>query len=174
MKKDIKQITFCGLISALSVALMFLSTIFCYSSLIGAACCGYLNLIVAKETKISRAFCSYFIVITLASLFVARKSILINYAIFNGIYPIVETKISNIKNISLRFVFKCLIFSLCSLIIINFNLFILGLNNMPTKQVQILGYVSMFAWCFCFDFFLQDVKNLYITKIRPQILKQLN
>lgn len=172
--KTVNEVTFCALISALSVALMFLGSIFCYASLLVAACCGYLNLIVANETKLSRAFCCYFIVLFLASLFVARKSILIDYAIFSGIYPIIEVHISKIENLIFKLMFKFSVFLICSFSMISFNLFLMGLNNMPLKKVKAVGYAAMLAWCFCFDYFLQDVKKIYIMRIRPKLLKQLN
>lgn len=169
--KDINQITFCALMSALTVALMFVGSIFCYTAPLVAACCGYMNSIIANEVKFSRAIYSYFIVFFLANLFVARKAILIDYFIFSGIYPVIETKIVKIKNLLLKLFCKFIIFFICSVSIINFNLFLLSVSNMPIQQIKLMGYVAMIAWCFCFDYFLQDAKKMYRFKVKPRFVK---
>lgn len=174
--KNINQITFCAIISALNVVLMFLGSVFCHANLLISACCGYLNAITAHEIKFSRAICSHFIIIVLASLFVARKSILIEFCVFSGIYPILETKFSPIKNYMFKILIKTSIFLTCSLFIIGFNAFLIGLYNIPTKNTSHIFLVSYFLtiiWCFCFDYFLQDFKTIYISKIRPKIVMHL-
>lgn len=168
--KNIHQIAFCAIMSALSVALMFLGSLFFYSTMLIAFFCGFLSAIVAIETSSSKAFCAYFVVVFLALFFVARKTMVIHYALFGGFYPILELKIKKIKSYILQFMLKLTIMCICSFIIMALTLFIAGLSNIQENNLKLTSYLLFVISCFCYDYFLQEFKAFYINKIKNKFI----
>lgn len=182
--KEINQIAFCAMMSSLSVAIMFVGSIFCYSTLLVAAGGGFVAAIVARETSFSNSIIFYFVVVVLTNLFVPRKGILIDYLLFVGIYPILEFKICKIKNSIIRFGFKIIIFTISAILMLGLGLLISGINdiklknfsifgviNIPIENVKLIGLCVLIIWCFCYDFFLQEFKSFYEKQLKSRIFK---
>ena len=174
--KNINQIAFSAIVSALSIVLMFLGSLISYSTMLIAFCCGFFSAIVVMETTMSRAYCSYFIVVVLAMFFIARKTMVLNYALFGGFYPILEYKISKIKSFILKAVIKTLTFCICSFAIIKLTLFIAGLDNSTLAaglNLKFYFLTSVIA-CFCYDFFCKNLRAFTLTKLKLNLLNSVN
>ena len=156
---------------ALSLALMFISSIFCYSTFLVAFAGGLLSYITALETKLTRAFCAYLIIVMLSMFFIARKSAVIDYTLFCGFYPIIELKISKLNSFLTKLLIKLMIFFTCAYVTLNLNFFIAGISNVHAPKLKFTAYLIFSMSCLCFDYFLQEFKLFYNKKIKNKILR---
>lgn len=99
-----------GIISALSITIMFLTTILPFFTYVFPICAGILMIVVNEEIGRLWGLSVYFTVSVLAILIVADKEAALMYIAFFGYYPIIKEKIERL-NKALAYIIKLLIFN---------------------------------------------------------------
>ncbi|MDE5600820.1 MAG: hypothetical protein K2I60_04300, partial [Oscillospiraceae bacterium] len=126
--KGTKQLAFCGIISAISVALMFISGIFSFLSYAIPGICGALLIMVMIDISKSKSFLIYIVVGVLSLLIVANKTSVLAYILLLGYYPILKFFIENIKNTFFECTLKLLVFLLSLALFLVISSFFVGLD----------------------------------------------
>lgn len=99
-----------GIITAISVAVMFLTTIFPFLSYVMPICAGILMIVANEELGMSWSFGIYFAVSVISLLILADKEAALMYIVIFGYYPIIKEKIEHLKKV-FSLVLKLLIFN---------------------------------------------------------------
>lgn len=168
--KSTKKIALCGVISALSVVLMFLGSvvsIFAYASPIIA---GLALIICVKSINKSSAVTVY-IAVSLISLFLLpdKESSLV-YIFFFGYYPIIKESIDKLNSV-IRFALKFIIFNFGIVIsqIICVYVFHIPLDNFIGKWGIIILLAMANALFILYDKLMNILIVIYMRKYYTRI-----
>lgn len=110
MKKS-KQIAVLGLLSALSVVLMFLGSVISVLSYIMPLISGLLMIIAVENISKKSAWVTYICVSILSVFLLTDKECALFYVSFFGYYPIIKSSIDKIKNKILLWIVRAVIFN---------------------------------------------------------------
>lgn len=174
MNKTVK-ITFCSIVTALSVAVMFLSGLIPIATIAIAALVGCFTIPVVAQCSVKWGFAVYTMTAILSFFFVVDKETVLFYVLFFGYYPVIYGMLSRIKNNVLRYIAKLGIFNVAVLIEGLIATYILLL---PIEDVGILGkYTIAVIWVlanivfFMFDYSLRGIIGMYYYRLHSVIKK---
>ena len=113
--KDVRNLAYCGVFSALGVVIMFFGGVFSFLSYSISGICGSFLVIVIVEMGKSKAFFIYIVTSVLALVFVSEKSVVFSYIFLLGYYPILKVYIEKLRLVVYRYILKISVFliSLC-------------------------------------------------------------
>lgn len=174
MKKKTFNIALCGLISALGVVIMMITTIVPVTTYAMPAIASLLLTVIVIEIDKRWALASYFIVSILSLLLVPDKESVAFYILFFGYYPIYKQIVeSRINNLWLQLLLKVLMFSVSAVTIYYISILILGV---PTDEFAIFGVnvplLFLIAGIFVFVIFdnaMSRVIVTYVLKLRKKL-----
>ena len=108
--KDVRDLAYCGVFAALSVAIMFFGGVFSLLSYSVSGICGSFLVIVIVEMGKSRAFFIYIVASVISLIFVSEKFIVFSYVLLLGCYPILKAYIEKVKGQVYRYILKTCVF----------------------------------------------------------------
>lgn len=167
------RLAFSAVISALSLALLFLTGLIPVGTYAFPCISGALLAVVVLETGYVSAFTVYFAVSVLSALFVADKEAALYYIAFLGFYPILKGLIEKIKSKVIQYILKLLIFNGC---MIGGFFASISLLSVPKESFNIFGIYL--PWVFLvlgniifviYDFCLTRIISEYIVKWRKKL-----
>lgn len=176
MSKTFK-IALCGILSALSVALMLCSAIIPFSSYYVPMLAGALGISAVIEADKKYAFFVYVTASVLSVLTVPDKEAVIMYILFMGYYPILKGFFEEKFKILTEFILKFLTFNASMISFFLIGIHILGIP----KEEYTIGGIYL-PWVFLifgnlifilYDKMLSQMVNVYIIKIHPRLKKLL-
>ena len=170
-------IALCGVIAALCIALMLLSGVIQIASVAIPAFCGILLIAIVLELSAKWALCVYLAVCIVSLLLSADKEAALLFTVFFGYYPILKSKLDPIRPKALSFIIKLLIFN-AAMILDYFAA--LRLFGVPEEEYELFGVsipLVLLALAnivfILYDYALFGLVVLYVSRIRPKLLRRL-
>jgi hypothetical protein len=124
-----KKIAVCGIIAALSLAMMFLSAVVPFSTFAAPAIAGLLMLAIKLEYGTKSAIVTFFAVSILSAMLVPQKETAVVFAAFLGFYPIIKTSLDKLKSRLAGWTIKLFIFNAAITSAYLLMLYVLGLDE---------------------------------------------
>lgn len=158
-----------GVVGALSVVLMLLTSLVPFGTYAFPAFAGVLLICVVIELGYSWAFIVYTVVSALSFIFLTDKEAALYYVVFLGFYPIIKGLIEKLRYKTLQYVLKFSVFNVC--MVIAFYLSI-SLLSIPKESFNLFGVYL--PWVFLllgnvvfimYDYCISKVVTVYILKI---------
>ncbi len=158
-----------GVVGALSVVLMLLTSLVPFGTYAFPAFAGMLLVCVVIELGYSWAFIVYTVVSVLSFIFLTDKEAALYYVVFLGFYPIIKGLIEKLRYKTLQYVLKFSVFNVC--MVIAFYLSI-SLLSIPKESFNLFGVYL--PWVFLllgnvvfimYDYCISKVVTVYILKI---------
>lgn len=173
--KDVRDLVYCGVFSALSVAIMFLGGAFSLLSYSISGICGSFLVIVIVEMGRAKAFFIYIVTSVISLIFVSEKSIVFSYIFLLGYYPILKIYIEKLRLVVYRYILKISVFllSLCFYMGIFIVFFEVDLFGKYSSWIWVLGGLIFLVACLMYDFFLVIFENYYVNKLKPKLFKYI-
>ena len=162
-----------GIISALCIVLMFLTSVIPVGTFAFPALAGILLVILVIECGLRWALCGYICVSILSFLLVTDKEAALYFTGFLGFYPIVKSIIERIKSKVLQFVIKYAMFNVCMIAVFFVSIFVLSI---PKESFEICGVYL--PWVFLavgnivfllYDYCISVTAMQYIMKLRDKL-----
>lgn len=173
--KDVRNLAYCGVFSALGVVIMFFGGVFSFLSYSISGICGSFLVIVIVEMGKSKAFFIYIVTSVLALVFVSEKSVVFSYIFLLGYYPILKVYIEKLRLVVYRYILKISVFliSLCLYMGIFVVFFEVDLLGKYSGWIWILGGLVFLIACLIYDFFLTIFVIYYVDKLKPKLFKYI-
>lgn len=173
--KDVRNLAYCGVFSALGVAIMFLGGAFSLLSYSISGICGSFLVIVILEMGKAKAFFIYIVTSVLSLIFVSEKSIVFSYIFLLGYYPILKIYIEKLRLVVYRYILKMSVFviSLCSYVGLSIAFLGVDLFGKYSSWIVILGGLVFLIACLTYDLFLSIFANYYINRLKPKLFKYI-
>lgn len=165
-----------GVIGALSLVMMLLTTLVPFGTYAFPAFAGMLLVCVVIELSYTWAFLVYFVVSLMSLLMLSDKEAALYYAVFLGFYPIIKGLIERVKSKFLQYLIKYTVFNIC--IIGAFYISILVLS-IPKESFNIFGVYL--PWVFLiianitfllYDMCVTRIVTLYIVRFQKLLTKK--
>lgn len=173
MKKTGKT-AFSGIITALSVAALFMTAVIPFFTYILPVFAGILLMLVAREVGRTWAFGTYACVALLSFLVVADKEAVLMYTAFFGYYPIIRDLLEKLPRVA-AYAVKLLIFN--AAVVSAYMLFVklFGFNGEEFDEFgrysePILLAVANITF-FIYDYLIDVLERLYEKKLRKTVIK---
>lgn len=159
-----------GVIAALSVVLMFLTSVIPSMTYALPAMAGILLIIIVIEIDKKWALGVYAVVSILSILLIADKEAAVMYIMFFGYYPIVKAVFESRFNNTLCWVLKLITFNISMVIAFLITTYVF---NIPFDEMEEYGAIAAFGLLgvgnvvfIIFDFALTNLVKLYLLKWR--------
>lgn len=158
-----------GIVAALSIVLMFLTTLIPFGTYAFPAFAGMLLISVVIELGYGWAFIVYTVVSVLSFVFLTDKEAALYYVVFLGFYPILKGVIERIRLKSVQYVMKFSVFNLCMVLAFYVSIFLLSI---PKESFNLFGVYL--PWVFLllgnivfivYDYCISKVVTVYLLKI---------
>lgn len=167
-----------GIISALSVFIMFLSGIIPFLTYVIPALSGLLLIITIKETDLKWSFFIYTAVSILSLLVVADKESAVMYTFFFGYYPIVKEVIDRKIKSFLKWIVKFVVFNIG--VVLGY-LFIIYIFGIPLEDMDEFGKYTIYVLLglgnltfFFYEITITNLEILYDRKWHKKVLKMFH
>lgn len=171
------RLAFCGVIAALSTAVLFLTGVLPVATLAAPALAGLFLIAVVAETDIKHGFGTYFVVCVLAALVAPDREAALIFVLFFGYYPVLYGLLSRMKNVPVRYLLKFLLFNFAMVLDAVLAVFVLGI---PAEeffaQGRLFAAVLLIAANVVFaiyDFSINGLIVFYIRRLHPFVRKYL-
>ena len=176
MKKSFR-IAFCGLITALSAALMISTSIIPAATYAFPCLAGIMLVAVVIEFGEKWALLSY-VSVSILSLFLAGdKEAVVYFIAFLGFYPTVKSFIERLKSKALQMIIKYAVFTVCIIAAFLVCKFILAI---PDEEFTVFGiyvpWIFLIAGEIVFFFYDKCITILvfrYVTSLRNKLFKNV-
>ena len=169
MKKVSYKVSLGGVIGALSLCLMLLTSVIPFTTYAFPAFAGMLLVCVVIELGYSWAFLVYAVVSALSILMLTDKEAALYYVVFLGFYPVIKAVIERFKSRLLQFILKYAVFNVCMIIAFYLSVFVFMI---PKESFNLFGvylpWVFLIIGNFAFivyDICITRVVTVYLLKI---------
>ncbi len=176
MKKS-TSVALCGVMCAVSVVIMFLTSIVSIASYSLCAIAGMLLTVAVIEAGYKYAVTSYFVVAVLSGLFVADKEAVVLFCLFFGLYPILKGVIERLKKRPFEWALKMIFFNAAALGCYLLATLVLGI---PAESYSIAGeaipiVLLLLANVFfvVYDIAFTKLITLYLVRLQKNLHKRL-
>ncbi|MGN1137721.1 MAG: hypothetical protein ACI4SF_16065 [Oscillospiraceae bacterium] len=165
-----------GVVSALCLALMFLTGVFPLFSMAIPIYAGALMIVVAKEVSTSWAVAAYCAVAVLSLFLTPDKEASMLFIMYFGYYPIIEPKLRKIKLAPVKIVIKLAIFNAAMIIWYKSMIFILGAYDFFGEFAFLGKYTVPAVLVFInlvfllYDYTIKMIEDCYVNWFRPTYL----
>lgn len=175
MKTSFK-VSLSGVIGALSLVMMLLTSVIPFGTFAFPAFAGMLLISIVIELGNSWAFLVYFTVSTLSLLLLTDKEAALYYVIFLGFYPIVKGLIEKLSSKVLQYVIKFAVFNVCMIAAFYLSIFVFSI---PKESFEVFGFYV--PWLFLilgnnafviYDFCVTRIVTIYLLKIHKLLAKK--
>ena len=169
------KVALCGMISALSLVLMMLTTLIPVGTYALPIISGILLVAILIEFNTKWAFAVYFVVSVLSFLLSGDKEAALYFVMFFGYYPILKNVFERIKSKVLQWILKYALFNAGMIASFYIGTFLLGV---PVESFLIFGYnlpiIFLLAGNLLFYFYDKCVAIMvmnYIFNLRGKLFK---
>ncbi|MGN0665935.1 MAG: hypothetical protein ACI4KF_05360 [Huintestinicola sp.] len=165
-----------GVISALCLALMFLTGVIPLLSMAIPIYAGALMIVIAKEVNTPWAFAAYISVSILSLFLTPDKEASMLFIMFFGYYPVLLPKLDQIKLIIVRLLCKFAIFNVSMTVWYKLMIYIMGSYDFFEEfaflgKYAIVGVMVFINLIFLlYDFTIRRIVECYIYWFRPTYL----
>lgn len=158
-----------GIIGALSLCLMLLTSVIPFGTFAVPAFAGMMLICVVIELGYRWAFVVYAIVSTMSLLLLADKEAALYYVVFLGFYPIIKSLIEKLKTILVQLVLKYAVFNICMVLAFYLSIYVFSI---PKESFSLFGVYL--PWVFLilgnivflvYDFCVSRIVTVYLLKI---------
>ncbi len=174
MKTSVK-VSLGGIIAALSIVLMFLTSLLPFGTYAFPTLSGILLIIIVIEIGYPWAFSVYAAVAILSFLLLSDKEAALYYALFLGFYPIVKSFIERIRSRAIQYLIKFALFNACMI-----AAFYIGISllSIPKESFELFGVYL--PWVFLilgnlfftlYDIGVTKFVTIYLNKWHKKIRK---
>lgn len=170
------NIAFCGIISAISVMVMFGALIPSLAYAVPAIS-GILIWIICEQIDFKWAYLSYAAVVFLSFMLIPEIEANCFLLSLLGYYPTLCESLKNIKNKVIRYTVKLVIFNISAVatyqvlcVILSADKMLEGMESFGKYAVYVLWGMGLIAFVL-YDLFLGTAKELYIKIIKPKFSK---
>lgn len=135
MKTSVK-VSLGGIVAALSLVLMFLTSVIPFGTYAFPTFAGILLVLLVVNLGYGYAFAVYFVTAALSFLLVTDKEAALYYTIFLGYYPIIKSVIERIRMRAVQYLVKLILFNACMI-----GAFFIGsaLLSIPKESFELFG-----------------------------------
>lgn len=176
MKQSFKLV-YSGMMCALSLVVMFLSSLIPTAEYAIPAIAGIFLVAIVVEAGFKSAVLGYVVVSILSALIVPNKQAVIAFIVFLGFYPILKGRFEMFNNKIKEWTAKIITFNICIVFGYYLLVTVVGINNVLNTFDNI--YLILLAGLFVanivfvvYDLALSRVISLYIFSIRKKIIKK--
>lgn len=169
------KVALCGVLSAMSLVFMMLTSIIPVGTYALPIMAGILLVSIVIEFNAKWALAVFFTVSVLSFLLSGDKEAVLYFIMFFGFYPILKSYIERIKSKAIQLLLKYALFNVCMVGAFFIGIYLLGV---PLEEFEIFGYniPLIFLLIGNIVFFLYDkcvtvVVINYITKWRNKLIK---
>ena len=171
--KNAGKIALGGIITSLSVIIMFLGGIIPEANYAFPAAAGILLMIIAIEIDSRWAFMVFLAVSGLSMLVLYSREAGVFYTAFFGHYPIIKGFLERLKPKILTWIVKYLVFNLCVvtafwLVLSVFGIKVDGTNELGRYTMYILWGVGNAAFVI-YDLALSSIERVYMSSLHPHL-----
>ncbi len=169
MKKTSFKVSFGGIVAALSVVMLLLTSIIPFGTFAFPAISGMILVCVVIELGYSWAFVVYTVVSVLSLLLLTDKEAAVYYVAFLGFYPIIKGLIEKLCSKVLQYITKFAIFNLCMIIAFYVSVY---LFMIPKESFELFSVYL--PWVFLligniifvlYDYCISKIVTIYLLKI---------
>lgn len=160
MKSSVK-VSLGGVVAALSLVLMFLTSVIPFGTFAFPTFAGMLLVLLVINLGYPWAFAVYFITAALSFLLVTDKEAALYYTAFLGFYPIIKSLIERITSKACQWLIKIVLFNACVI-----AAFFIGINLLMIPKESFTLFGIYLPWVFLIlgnGFFI--IYDLCITKL---------
>ena len=174
--KKSTQVAMGGLISALSIVIMFLTGLIPFGEYAFPAFAGLVLISIVVDVNFKTAMVVYVAVSILGLFVVPVKESAILFLFFFGFYPSIYLQLNRIKSKPLKVIVKFLIFNVC---VITAYLIFINLFSSPEEFMEFGRYTAYIMLALgniffvIYDLAVKSSYFLYIYKIRPKVIKKI-
>ena len=171
------RLALCGVVAALSTAVLFLTGILPVATVAAPALAGLFLIAVVAETDVKHGFGTYLVVCVLAALVAPDREAALLFVLFFGYYPVLYGLLSRLKNAVIRYLLKFLLFNAAMVLDAVLAIFLLGI---PAEEFfeqgrffavfLLLAANAVFA---VYDFCMNGLIVFYIRRLHPFVGKYL-
>jgi len=174
MKTSVK-VSLGGVVAALSLVLMLLTSIIPFGTYAFPAFAGILLVLLVFNLGYAYAFAVYFVTAALSFLLVTDKEAALYYAMFLGFYPILKGVIERIPSKPVQYIVKLALFNVCMI-----AAFYIGISllSIPKESFNLFGVYL--PWVFLilgnivfiiYDLCITRLVTLYLLKWHDRLNK---
>ncbi|MDD3429442.1 MAG: hypothetical protein PHG02_05505 [Oscillospiraceae bacterium] len=177
MKSSTRTVATCGVMGALSAAIMFIGGILPLATYTAPAISGIFLLPVALELGLRSGFMMYAVVSLLSLFVVADKEMALTFIFFLGFYPLLKQIFDKIDKKTLRIVIKLVVFNVCIFSMYSLILYVFPIGIVVNEFAEyapwflILLVVLANITFVIYDMALTRITWLYLKKYRSRIMK---
>lgn len=176
MKKSVKA-AFCGLASALCIALMFTGSLFYIFAYAVPMLLGLVTLMLNKTFGKGYAIYLYISTSVLSLLFVPEKETVMMYVLFFGYYPVIKPYMEKIKIRFIPFLLKLILFNISVFAIEIICVYVFAIpffeDGVFSSAMLIFFAAAMNISFVMYEMLLQKFSVLYEMKIEKRIKNAL-
>ena len=170
-----RQVAFGGLICALSLVIMLISTIIPFAEFTCPAVAGiFLTTLVIDFNK-KTALIAYGAISILSLIIVGNKEAVVLFIGFLGYYPIIKSFFEQQKNRTFEWILKILLFNISIIIsffvltyLLHIPVFINDMGIPDNLAIIVLLVISNITFII-YDKALSSIIDIYITKLKPRL-----
>lgn len=163
-----KRIVVCGVLSALSVLILYLGAIIEVLDLSVSAIASLVVVLIVIEMGYSYAWLTYIAVSILSMIVLPQKLAAIFFAAFMGFYPIVKSYIEKMRSIALRWAIKILTANI-ALVIFFFAIKIFVPEELETDLMMWTLYIMALVAFVLYDIAISKLITAYFYKFRDRL-----
>lgn len=173
--KNPRIIAFAGIISALSVLLLFLGSVIWVLGYIMPIVVSILMIVLVKSVSKKSAILTYVSTSVLSIILLSEKETALLYILFFGYYPIIKNKLDAISSKVIKLIVKLVIYNISVAITQVLCIYVFGIPfDAMFGKWGILLYVFLMNFIFVFYDRLYDaMTKLYIYKLKNRIEKYI-
>lgn len=170
MKKS-KLVAYSGILSALSIVLIFLGTVISVFSYIAPVIAGVVLISAVKNVSEKSAYLVFLVVSVITILFMPDKECSLTYIFFFGYYPIIKPHLEGIKNKIVSILIKFLVFNAGIIVsqLICFYVFAIPFDDFLGKWGIVILLILANILFIIYDKFLFAIEILYMKKLYAKI-----
>ena len=174
MKTSVK-VSLGGVVAALSLVLMLLTSIIPFGTYAFPAFAGILLVLLVFNLGYAYAFAVYFVTAALSFLLVTDKEAALYYAMFLGFYPILKGVIERIPSNPVQYIVKLALFNVCMIAAFYIGITLLSI---PKESFNLFGVYL--PWVFLilgnivfiiYDLCITRLVTLYLLKWHDRLNK---
>ena len=168
MRRKTKQITITAAMTALSVAILYIASIFPSGSFVFVAISSLAGIVTVIEYRLIAGVFVYAATAILSFLIVPSKSIVLLYALFFGYYPVIKSVFENFKSRFLEWICKIAVFNaVLTIFLIAFSSIIY--DSLPFKIGTVFVVLIFNIVFILFDLGLSKLIAYYISRISKKL-----
>lgn len=177
MKTKSTRLAFCGVIAALSTAVLFLTGVVPAATIALPALAGCFVIGAVAEIDVAHGFAVYGAVSVLSALLVPDREAALIYLLFFGYYPALYAVLQRLQNKVLRYAVKLVIFNAAAVAETLLCVYLLGIpwsDQIPGGAlVAVLLLVLANVVFVLYDFCMNGLILFYVRRIHPFVRKYM-